>query len=200
MRRRVGAGVLAAPASAALAPAALQHLRAKGRKRELGHLEELQTPGDAHDGDAVERSGNQVRERHPQACEQDPRAVGDERRRTAAVDDGLAKRHERERRHLEGLEAQGYPDDGDAEYPARDQPTERGAPSAGEQPDDVECQRQAAAVGFLHDGDGIGHGVPLSRGGAAGLGWTSQAGGHRGVVGAGGGGVTVLYAIVPRCA
>lgn len=74
----------------------VEHTGAERQERELGHLECLQAKGYADDGEAVDAAGGEIAQRHGNACADDPKHVGDERRRAAAVFDGLAERRERE--------------------------------------------------------------------------------------------------------
>ena len=114
-----------------------EHTRAKGKQREFRHLECLQSEGDADDGDAVDRARDEVARRHGQAGAEEPDDVGDERGCSASVLDGLAKRRERERRHLKRLAPQRDTDDADAEQASHEEPIKRGEDAAEEHPDDV---------------------------------------------------------------
>lgn len=113
------------------------HCCSERQQRELGHLECLQAKGNPDDGEAIGDARDEIARRHGEAGAKQPDDVGDERRSPAAALDGLAKRRERERCHLERLAPERDSYDGNAEQTAHEKPINRSEDAAEEHSDDV---------------------------------------------------------------
>ena len=113
------------------------NLGAKGHERELGHLKELDAKGYAYHGNAEQCSSGRKAERLPKADYDHPHNVGQQRRSSAPVYNGLSKRRKRERRHLEGLPSQGNANNGYVEKGSRKYPSQGREESSEQYPNNV---------------------------------------------------------------
>ena len=111
--------------------------RAEGQKRELCHLEALESEGNADDSDAESRACDEVTDGKLQSTEEEPDDIDDDGSCFFAVNDLLAEGCERKTRHFNALNADGNTDERYTPENAGDEPCQSEPKTAKDDPKKV---------------------------------------------------------------